>query len=77
MWFLYDNRLRHERVKRQPHKMLKHTQTIRRQQRVWPACLSVFDHFVGLALKGYVILKKVCNIHISVFCGEIKWNDSS
>ena len=35
---------------RQPHKMVKHTQTIRRQQ---PAnCLSVFVHFVGLALKG-------------------------
>ena len=28
--------------------MVKHTQTIRRQKRV----LSVFDHFVGLALKG-------------------------
>ena len=30
--------------------MVKHTQTIRRQQP--PNCLSVFDHFVGLALKG-------------------------
>ena len=30
--------------------MVKHTETIRRQQ---PAnCLSVFDRFVGLALKG-------------------------
>ena len=27
--------------------MVKHTQTIRRLN-----CLSVFDHFVGLALKG-------------------------
>ena len=35
---------------RQPPKMVKHTQTIRRQQPV--NCLSVFDHFVGLALKG-------------------------
>ena len=35
--------------KRQTHKMVKHTQTIRRQQ---PAnCLSVSDHFVGLAFK--------------------------
>ena len=34
----------------QPYKMIKHTQTIHRQQ---PAnCLSVFDHCVGLALKG-------------------------
>ena len=35
---------------RQPHKMVKYTQTILRQQ---PAnCLNVFDHFVGLVLKG-------------------------
>ena len=30
--------------------MVKHTQTIRRQQPT--NCLSVFDHFAGLALKG-------------------------
>ena len=30
--------------------MVKHTQTVRRQQST--NCLSVFDHFVGLALKG-------------------------
>ena len=36
--------------KRQPHKIVKHTQTIRR---LLPTnCLSVFDHFLGLALKG-------------------------
>ena len=36
--------------KRQPHKTVKHTQTIRR---LLPTnCLSVFNHFVGLALKG-------------------------
>ena len=34
---------------RQPHKMAKHTQTIRRQQPT--NCLSVFDIFVELALK--------------------------
>ena len=34
--------------------MVKHTQTIRGQQ---PAnCLSVFVHFVGLALKGLISL---------------------
>ena len=34
----------------QPLKTVKHTQTIRR---LLPTnCLSVFDHFVGLALKG-------------------------
>ena len=36
--------------KRQPHKMVKHTQTTCRQQPT--NCLSVFDHFVGLALEG-------------------------
>ena len=30
--------------------MVKHTQTISRQQQT--NCLSVFDHFVALALKG-------------------------
>ena len=30
--------------------MVKHTQTIRRHQPT--NCLSVFDHFVNLALKG-------------------------
>ena len=34
--------------KRQPYKMVKHTQTIRRQQ--LRKCLSAFDHFVWLAL---------------------------
>ena len=33
-----------------PKKMVKHTQTIRRQQPT--SCLSMFDHLVGLALKG-------------------------
>ena len=36
--------------KRQPHKMVKHAETIYQQQ---PSnCLSVFNHSVGLALKG-------------------------
>ena len=37
-------------LKRQPHKMVKHTQTIRRQKRM--NCLTVFGHFVRLAIKG-------------------------
>ena len=36
--------------KRQPHKMVKHTQTSCRQKPT--NCFSMFDHFVGLALKG-------------------------
>ena len=37
-------------LKRQPHKMVKHNQTIRR---LLPTnCLSAFDHFEGLASKG-------------------------
>ena len=35
-----------------PHKMIKHTQAIRRQQPT--NCLRVFDHFVVLALKGLI-----------------------
>ena len=35
---------------RQPHKMVRHTPTIRRQKPT--NCLSVFDHVVGVALKG-------------------------
>ena len=35
---------------RQPHEMVKHTQTIPRQQPT--NCLNVFDHFVRLVLKG-------------------------
>ena len=36
--------------KHQSQKIVKHNQTIRRQQLT--NCLSVFDHFVGLVLKG-------------------------
>ena len=42
-WFLYDNGLRHERVQRQFHKVVKHTQTIRR------VCLTILW---GWRLKG-------------------------
>ena len=43
--------------KRQPYKMIKYTQTIRR---LLPTnCLSVLDHFVVLALKG---------LNASLFC---------
>ena len=37
--------------------MVKHTQTIRRQ--LPTNCLSVFDHFAGLELKG--LMKKRIN----------------
>ena len=40
----------HFNSKQQPHRMVKQTQTICRQQPT--NCLSVFDHFVGLALKS-------------------------
>ena len=39
--------------KRQPHKIVKHTQTVRQQQLA--NCLSVFDHCLGLALKGLIL----------------------
>ena len=50
--------------KRQLPKMVKHTQTIRRQ---FPGKLSVLDHFVGCRLKGL----KVC---IQLKNGESTWN---
>ena len=37
-------------MKLQPHKMVNHIQTIRRLLAM--NCLSVFDHFIGLAFKG-------------------------
>ena len=37
-------------LKRQTHKKVKHTQTMRQQQPT--NCLSVFDHFAGWRLKG-------------------------
>ena len=40
----------------QPHKMIKHTQNIRRQQPT--NCLNVFDHFVELTFKGLSIFVK-------------------
>ena len=36
----------------QPHKMVKQTQNICRQKPT--NCLSVFDHYVGLVLKGLI-----------------------
>ena len=45
--------------------MVKHTQTIRRQQFI--NCLTVFDHFVGLVLKG---LKMPC-YPINTRCPQI------
>ena len=43
--------------KRQSQKMVKHTETIRRQQTT--NCLSVFDHFVWLAFKGLIIVMPI------------------
>ena len=67
-WFLYDRDPRHERVnyinKNLPHICLKGSQPfkrlshnmVKRTQTIWRLLptnfLSVFDHFVGLALKG-------------------------
>ena len=42
---------------RQSHKMVKHSQTIRRQKLT--NCLNVLDHFVGLVLKGLKLVIKV------------------
>ena len=46
-----------EHINRQPHKMIKHTQTIRQQKQM--NCFSVFDNFVGLTLFMFKILQTV------------------
>ena len=46
-------------IKRQAHKMVKHTQTIR-QQIGDKLATSVFDHFVGLVLKVLKIFANDC-----------------
>ena len=51
-------------IKRQSHKMVKHTQTIRRKKPT--NCLSVFDHFVGLVLKGLRCSDKAWWVNIAV-----------
>ena len=48
---------RFEPFKRQPHKMVKHTQAIRRL--LPPNCLSVIDRFVRLALKGLTYITQI------------------
>ena len=44
-------------LENQRHKTIKHTQTVCRQKPT--NCLSLFDHFVGLALKG--LMMSFCN----------------
>ena len=49
-------------LRHQPHKKLKHTQTIRR---LLPTnCLSVFDYFIGLVLKVLSKLFMTCKLTI-------------
>ena len=57
--------------KRQPHKMVKHTQTIRRKQPTNLNCLSVFDHFVELTLKRLIFAPLTYDLlifHLEYFC---------
>ena len=55
-WFLYDNGLRDERVKSQPHQIIKYKQFVGKLPTI---CLSVFDDFVGLLLKGFNICRSL------------------
>ena len=56
--------------KRPPHKMVKQTQTIRRQEPT--TCLSVFDQVVGLVLKGLAhFIPMFPFFSAFVKCGEI------
>ena len=49
----------------QPHKMVRHTQIISWQQLT--IILSVFDHFVGLALKGLILSESAIKASVIVF----------
>ena len=44
---------------RQTHKIVRHTQTIRRL--LSTNCMSVFEYFVELTLKGLMINKRIIN----------------
>ena len=52
----------------QPHKVVKHTQTIRRQI---TDELFVFDHFVGLTLKGLNYLSQLRSMLSTRVCSRI------
>ena len=60
-----------QHFKHQPHKMAKHTQTI--YQLLPTNCLSAFDHFVGLVLKGlsWVFLSVKNYLHIFNYLGNL------
>ena len=58
-----------ETFKSQPHKMVKHTQITRR---LLPTnCLSVFENFVRLALKGLNIETCIISWHILLWPGKV------
>ena len=57
-WVSEDHLEPSQTFRHQPHKMVKHTQTIRRQQPT--NCLNVFDHLVGLALQV------ACVVHLKL-----------
>ena len=62
-------------LKHQPHKIVKHTKTI-----CWllsTNCLSVFDHFVWLALKRLLILWKSYGKSVLTNFSELKCNINS
>ena len=50
--------------------MVKHTQTI--HQLLPTNCLSVFDHFVGLALKGLNLILAVL-VMLNKFVGKLNF----
>ena len=63
--------------------MVKHTQTIRRQQPT--SCLSLFDYFVGLALERLTVYSFCKKLHLRYLVlnrplyqidSNIKWCDS-
>ena len=53
-------------LKSQPHKMVKHTQAIRRQEQM--NCLSIFDHFVGLVHKR--LLRNILSVYFFAWLSQ-------
>ena len=51
--------------------MVQNNQTTRRQQSM--NCLSVFDYFVGLVLKGLTFYKVSKTLNLTIFNKLLKW----
>ena len=61
--FLIHNDYRHQPLSANPNKMVKYNQTISLQKPT--NCLSVFDHCMGLTLKGLKVIPVALYVYLS------------